>query len=286
VEQPAVFGELQKRCPAAAINCVVPIMQANGASPEAIAFFQKVHWFLVGLVKEGSAYVGSLYNPWAANSNDQFVILDGTPPLVYPDRLSTSVSITSDPAYPALLSAYPSLAVWGSGPYLEKPVPASGGATRLVFDYHLANGCHACPTAYAARIALDFSAAGALEGPARSLGLCQDPLLGVGVAAVSAPVCPAPIAVSPEAAVNILSAALAAGDRAAAANVATASVIDAVFALPTGTGASSLACTRTGLGVDRCSVRYSPPGSTSVAFTITVSKVATGYQATAAAKGA
>lgn len=139
-------------CVSAQFACVRLVMQANAATPDAIAFFH--------------------LNPWRANENAQSALLGGNPLVVLPEQEGARVPVTADPAYLALHTTYPNLFFWTPGPTLEQMGISPSGGQRFIFDYRLLDGCHACAVVGQARIALDFSPDGTYGG-ATLLGISQ-----------------------------------------------------------------------------------------------------------------
>ena len=145
--------------------CVRLVMQANGATPDAIAFFHLTGWFLKDLQDTGTIELGTILNPWRANENVQSALLGGNPPVVLPEQEGGRLPVTADPAYLALQATYPNLMFWAPDPTLEQMVTSPSGGQRFIFDYRLLDGCHACTVVGQARIALDFSPDGTYDGP-------------------------------------------------------------------------------------------------------------------------
>ena len=140
-------------------SCVQPIMQADGASDDAVAFYRLTEWFLADIQNTGVVQLATVFNPWRANENDQPALLGGMPIAIYPEQLSVGNQgdAENDPAYQALKAANPDLLFWTPGPSFEGTDVSPEGGQRFIFDYRLLNGCHACAILGLARYAFDFA---------------------------------------------------------------------------------------------------------------------------------
>jgi hypothetical protein len=159
--------------------CVVKVMRDNGAAPEAVAFFDQTGWILTDLHSVGSVALGVALNPWLANGNYQFILLNGKPPKTFP-MYSSRLDISADPHYGELLeltrqrngSSEDSIMVWPSDIQLESSSLVPDNAPRFVFQFNIVGGCHVCATGYAARFAFDYGADGTLVRVGL-LGICR-----------------------------------------------------------------------------------------------------------------
>jgi len=145
-------------------------MQQNGASADAISFFQLTGWFLSDIQNSGIVQLGTILDPWLANENSEPALLGGTPAVVLPADHVSQASVEHDPGYAALLAAHPNLMFWGFGPRVQPMVQSPDGGQEFVFDYRLLDGCHACAILGYARFGFDFAPDGTFES-ARFLGL-------------------------------------------------------------------------------------------------------------------
>jgi hypothetical protein len=194
----SVWGPLQVQasssrlhtCRAPLTDCVTAIMQDSSASPQAIDFFRLTGWILSDIQELGRVDLGTIINPWRANDNVQFALLNGSPLVVYPEEEVRPVAIDLDPNYDALVALFPDLLLWpGESVYQGVAVSEQGGQ-GFVFRFSLVDGCHACGTLYSARVAFDFDTDGTYRGP-RFMALCGG-APDVTPVATSVPPCPAP----------------------------------------------------------------------------------------------
>jgi hypothetical protein len=173
-------------------SCAIRTMAANGASRDAQDFFRATHWFMTGFRESGMVDVGSVFVPWRANSNDDYLLLNGSPAIVAAEAEAPDVALFGqDAAYEPLRGSVKSddLVLWTTDETFES-VQRSASRTRFIFQWSLNDGCHACATGYLARAALEFAPDGTYLGPA-ALNICW----GTGNAkdlsrVVDAPDCP------------------------------------------------------------------------------------------------
>src|SRR6266581_1993540 len=189
------------------MTCRTNVMEQSGASPEAIRFYKTTGWFLTDFIEMGQVDLGVLLNPFKANSNYGFALLNGSPSPVMVGRDATQVGrVTLDPAYSVLassLSASPGdLAPWKPDAVFESETAFSGSRSdlpsprlpnapgqRFIFQFPMNNGCHACGTGYAARYTFDFISDGTYAD-GEVLGLCRSTLWPVEIVIESIPECP------------------------------------------------------------------------------------------------
>jgi hypothetical protein len=149
-------------------TCVREVMDANGASPEAVAFFHLTGWFLGAISRPaedtGPVQLGTIFNPWRANENEQLALLGGIPDVVYLEREGQSVSLDHNPDFQALRDANPNVMFWTSGATLEDLATSPQDGQRFVMRYRLLDGCHACAILGYAQVALDFAPDGTYLG--------------------------------------------------------------------------------------------------------------------------
>ncbi len=191
VDDGARLLRIQKCAMPRLTECAIATMEELGASPQALQFFRTTGWFLSDFQEMGKVDLGSIVDPWRANSNGDFALLNGTPSVVLAEAEGrpVEVAIERDPAYDTLITEFPDLLLWPPDNVFEAFGPSADGGQRFILQFYLVNGCHACVTGYMARVAMDFASDGTYSFP-RLLGLCRaDWSHGTPVAA-SVPVCP------------------------------------------------------------------------------------------------
>ncbi len=174
-------------------TCAVQVMQQAGASQNAIDFYTSTGWFLTDLKPYGPLALGTIVNPWRANANSQYAVLNGSPDVVYIEQEGAKLDLASDPTFAALQSAFPAAAnqngmenllVFEADNQFEGVMQAPDDNTqRFVFRYNVVNVCHACGTGYWERAGLDFDAKGVYKSVIR-LGLCHMPSTPVSLPGV------------------------------------------------------------------------------------------------------
>jgi len=190
LQDEASLGRLHA-CTPPMTDCVTAIMQDSSASPQAIDFFRLTGWFLSDIQEMGRVDLGRIVDPWRANDNVQYALLNGTPLVVYPDTEAQSVAIQLDPNRDALAASFPDLFLWPGDNVFEALTTSDSGGQRFVLQFSLVDGCHACGTGYSARVAFDFDTDGTYLGAgARPLALCWAGGPDVTPVATSVPTCP------------------------------------------------------------------------------------------------
>lgn len=189
-------------------ECAIATMEQLGASPQALQFFRTTGWFLSDFQEMGKVDLGSIVDPWRANSNGDFALLNGTPSVVLAEaegRL-VEVAIERDLAYDTLITEFPDLLLWPPDNVFEAFGPAADGGQRFILQFYLVNGCHACVTGYMARVTLDFASDGTYLGPG-GLSLCRaDWARDETPAAALVPACPGAAQAAPTEAIPDFSA--------------------------------------------------------------------------------
>ena len=159
-------------------------MQQAGASQKAIDFYNDTGWFLTDVKPYGALALGSIVNPWRANANNQYAMLNGSPEVVYIEQEGSKLDLQSDPGFAALQAAFPpaaglngmeNLTVFEADNEFEGAVAApDDNGQRFIFRYNVVNVCHACGTGYWERAGLDFDGKGVYRSIVL-LGLCHMP---------------------------------------------------------------------------------------------------------------
>ncbi len=190
LQDEANLGRLHA-CTAPMADCVRAIMQDSNASAQAIDFFRFTGYFLSDIQEMGRVDLGTIVEPWRANDNVQYALLNGTPLVVYPETEALSVSIEVDPNHDALAASFPDLALSPGDNVFEALTTSDSGGQRFVLQFSLVDGCHACGTGYSARVAFDFDTDGTYMGP-RFVALCWAGGPDATPVATSVPACPVP----------------------------------------------------------------------------------------------
>ena len=147
------------------LECVVSLMQASGASPQAIEFTKLLQWeaFMSSFEEYGVVDLAGIAYPSRANDNFQHVLVNGMPQIVHVEDV-WNIDITQDSNYPALVQKYPGLSVWGGDNNFDHMERLPQGGQRFIFSYSLVDFCHACQTGNSAFIAFDFDSRGQFLG--------------------------------------------------------------------------------------------------------------------------
>jgi hypothetical protein len=159
-------------------RCALKTMEALDAPVAARSFFEQTGWFLYRFREFGTVDLGDVFIPWAANSNDDYLVLNGHPDFVTVQREAPEIDEfevvdgVADLAL-ALLRAkanaaddFPGeddLVLWAADEVFESEEAREGGQ-RFIFQFDLKDGCHACSMGYWARVAYDFDEFGTYLG--------------------------------------------------------------------------------------------------------------------------
>jgi hypothetical protein len=153
-------------CPNQSYTCVRDVMQANGASAGAIAFYRLTGWFLSDIEDHGPVDLGTIFTPWAANENTQYALLGGIPAVIYPNVAAATfgTALQHNAAYESIAAAHEDAMFWPFGPTVAGVETSPAGGPRFLFDYEVLNGCHACAVLAHVRLAFDFASDGTQAG--------------------------------------------------------------------------------------------------------------------------
>jgi hypothetical protein len=119
-------------------------------------------------------------------------LLNGSPEFVaIEDQAPELFQYESDRAFAPLRASYEGLMVNGGDEVFEAVEYGAGGRTSFVFQWELADGCHACAIGYWARLAIDFAKDGTFAF-SRALDICRGPgpAEGMKQVEVGAAACP------------------------------------------------------------------------------------------------
>lgn len=149
------------------LDCVAEVMRQAGASPQAIAVTRLLEGdvFISSFRGMGRVDLADAFNPFMANSNDRFLLVNGTPRVL---DVGGSLDLDGDdlrrdPLYPSFRRRYPDLTI-GGYPAFEETQPLRTGGQRFIFRFQLVNGCRACWANGYASVAYDFDETGRFGG--------------------------------------------------------------------------------------------------------------------------
>jgi hypothetical protein len=147
------------------IDCVIALMKNSGASPQGITFTELMQGeaYMSSFKEFGIVDLAEITYPSRANSNVEYVLINGNPQIVYVEDVY-KVDITHNTNYPSLHQQYPNLRIEGGENYFINMEQNSASGERFIFRCELVDGCHACQTGKYAYIAFDFDSTGQFEG--------------------------------------------------------------------------------------------------------------------------
>jgi Tol biopolymer transport system component len=151
------------------LNCILSVMQGAEAPQQAIEFVEMTNGeaFMVLFKETGNVDVAGVVYPGRANSNFQYMLINGAQPMVRADadylHEAISSSFQDNPVYLSLLQTSPDVSLWIWDNKFEGAQELPSGGQRFIFSYLLRDGCHACDVLAYAFVAFNFNSAGEFE---------------------------------------------------------------------------------------------------------------------------
>lgn len=150
-------------CRPRTFSCVQQVMQDDGASSDAIAFFGLTDWFLWDLNDSNPVMIGTIFTPWRANENTQTALVGGIPAVVYLEQEVPAFAAENSADFKSIQSAHPNALFWRSSPALDRIETSPQGGQRFVFLYRVLDGCHVCAILGEIPVAFDFASDGTYQ---------------------------------------------------------------------------------------------------------------------------
>lgn len=151
------------------LECLMPVMQKGGASPQAMAFtrMMKDNGYLEKFQEMGKVDLAKAFYPSRANTNWAYFLVNGSPPLISTENVQLdaqgrdkfSINITKDPLYAAWSRKYPDLDLYNPAVFQQMQT-LPDGRQRFIFAYALINGPRAGKQAGWVLVAFDFDGQG------------------------------------------------------------------------------------------------------------------------------
>jgi len=142
------------------LDCISGVMEQYGASSDAKNFTKLLpeRGFLMQFQEMGKIDLGIVAFPDRANTNEEYYLLNGFPPLVGTGIKEEEFmdEIKQDLLYPEMKEKYPNIWFWGIAPQFVEKKALPNNNERFIFTYRFVNGCRACNTEYSAKIGFDF----------------------------------------------------------------------------------------------------------------------------------
>ncbi|MGH9839028.1 MAG: fused DSP-PTPase phosphatase/NAD kinase-like protein [Blastocatellia bacterium] len=152
-------------------ECFARGMQKAGASPQALAFTNRIHndGFMRDFRNAGTVDIAYVYYPFRANEPQGAFLVNGSPNLIDVDdqSLLPQDGLKENPTYARLARKYPGLTLWPGNRNGTDAITASklpGGGSQFAVAYLLRDGCHACKKIGTAQFAFHFDKAGTFSG--------------------------------------------------------------------------------------------------------------------------
>lgn len=162
----AKIGIPKSRATVVFTNCAAASLSRAGASADAAKFVRQMSGEVyMGSFREmGKIDLATTVAPlWNDPNVEDFILVNGTPRIVYLWTNVAKIDITRDPLYDSLRRRFPEITMWPIHGFEEMRQMADGGQ-RFVFNFSLLNGCRACEIAGNAEIAFDFNRTGKFLG--------------------------------------------------------------------------------------------------------------------------
>ena len=130
------------------LSCINSTMEKYGASQQAKDFYAQTGWFLESFEELGQVDVAGIVNPWRANSNFQYALVNGSPSIIYIE----GANLSSSTDWQLFTNIFPDYIIWPGGGFVNKT-----GEDSYLFRFSINDDCHACGTGYYADISFNFA---------------------------------------------------------------------------------------------------------------------------------
>lgn len=170
--EPGFMARFHRECDAFGGNgftdCFVKAMVGAGASPAAVAFARRLggDGYLEALQQTRSPVaVAHIVDPFRANENNAWLLVNGVPPLIDVDNQSllALAAMRQALAYREIVRRFPRASLWPEGRGASGPQIRLAGQEFVVL-YWLRDFCHACAVVGRVRFAFNFDHAGRFLG--------------------------------------------------------------------------------------------------------------------------
>lgn len=148
-------------CPKVA--CVVNKMKKLGVTEPQIQFIKTIEkqgerGYLEEFKEKGMVDLGlAMY--MRANTNNEYLMLNGSPSIVRTEISGDIAGLKKDPTYKKAKSDFKNLEFWGSSASFVNVKQDSKGI-HYTFSYPMRDGCHACANPYDALVQFNFNKKG------------------------------------------------------------------------------------------------------------------------------
>jgi len=148
------------------LECILAAMADASAPSAALEFVEMTDGeaFMVSFQESGPVDVAAVVYPGRANRNFQYMLVNGTPPIVRADddylHDDIRLSLLTNARYLSLLDRFPETALFIWDNQFEGVQRLPPGGQRFIFSYVLRDGCHACEVLAHAFVAFMFDSDG------------------------------------------------------------------------------------------------------------------------------
>jgi hypothetical protein len=147
--------------------CFLAQMEKAGAPQQALDFSRRTDGmgYLRAFRDTGVVDVAYAEYPFRANENRACFLVNGEPPLLDVDdpKLLDPKRLAANPVYAGIAKRHPKVALFPAdrgGPALPEVEPLEDGGLRVIVEYALRDGCHACAAVGTARFGFRFDGTG------------------------------------------------------------------------------------------------------------------------------
>jgi curved DNA-binding protein CbpA len=142
-------------------QCMLGIMERTNATPQAINFARKYGGYMSEFEEHGIVDIAYVVNPFLANSNDNILLVNGTPDIVDVSDYELPPDLQGDPRLQQAFAKGASL--WTN--HLNRPVSIESGINGQSFRFDFSiRTCNGCESLAIARISYDFDSSGRFQG--------------------------------------------------------------------------------------------------------------------------
>ncbi len=152
------------------LDCVLSAMEDAGAPIEAIDFVEMTggEAFMVSFQETGRVDLAGVVYPGRVSHHSQYVLLNGTPPIVRVDDEDLDpeieASLPTSARYSLLTDRFPDATLWIRDNQFEGAQLLPLGRQRFVFSYRLRDGCEACEVLAHAFVGFVFDSKAVFQG--------------------------------------------------------------------------------------------------------------------------
>lgn len=153
--------------------CLLRVMRAGGASPNAMAFARSYsahsegdEAFIINFYKPrfGVVSIAEIELPGRADNNWYYIFVNGKPVMINPEEEIEQLSLRKNATFLAITRVYPTADVFADEAFVGESTRPRGGQ-RFTIAAPIVDGCHACSRVGIVYMGFDFGADGSARAP-------------------------------------------------------------------------------------------------------------------------